>query len=238
MKKWLSFAIVLLCVTSVSAQQRFIIDRSPEVRIETDMEWIRRFEADIEKFRQRDRAVTDFSCDVLFFGSSSIRLWSTLAEDMAPLNVVNRGYGGASVRDILYNYQDILSAYTPKKIVFYCDNDISGGDHDVTVGELYDLYRILFDQLRRDYPGVPVYFLSGKYSRARTALRSTQQLVNELVRVYAGKSDLVTYVDVTSLLLKEDGEVDDRLYLDDNLHITHEGYLRWTSVLKPLLLEN
>lgn len=238
MKKWFSFGVLLLCFTAVSAQQRFIIDRSPEVKIETDMEWIRRFEADMEKFRQHDRSVTDFSCDVLFFGSSSIRLWSTLAEDMAPLKVVNRGYGGASVRDLLYNYHDVLSAYSPKKIVFYCDNDISGGDHDVTVGELYDLYRILFDQLRRDYLDVPVFFLSGKYSHARKALRSTQQLVNELVRMYAEKSDQVTYVEVASLLLKENGEVDSTLFLDDNLHITHEGYLRWTAVLKPLLLEN
>ncbi len=208
------------------------------MRISSDLEWIRRFEeSDLIGLEERDNSQADPVCDVLFFGSSSIRLWESLAEDMAPLKVVNRGYGGATVRDIMYNYERVFSAYQPRKLVFYCDNEISGGDKDVTVGENYDLYRILFNRIREDYPEVPLYFLSAKYSRTRAGLREQQRMVNWLMREYALHTPGIFFVDVTTPLLLEDGEVNDQLYLEDRLHITREGYRKWTAVLKPLLLE-
>jgi hypothetical protein len=36
---------------------------------------------------------------VLFYGSSSIRLWDKLAEDFRGLAVVNRGFGGSTLAE-------------------------------------------------------------------------------------------------------------------------------------------
>ncbi|MCD8176061.1 MAG: GDSL-type esterase/lipase family protein [Tannerellaceae bacterium] len=235
--KYLILPAFLLCHIVCITQEQYIIDHPLHVHIEVDKDWVQRHEADIENFRRQDSEVTDFHCDVLFFGSSSIRLWKTLEEDMSPLRVLNRGYGGSTVRDILYNYRDIFSDYKPSQIVFYCDNDINGGRHDVTIGELYDLYRILFDRLNHDYPGVPVYFLSDKHSRSRANLRETQQIVNNLIRTYAETSKQLVYIDVTTPLLQPDREINDSLYLDDKLHITREAYQLWTNIIKPYLLE-
>jgi lysophospholipase L1-like esterase len=130
-----------------------------------------------------------------------------------------------------------MARYKPKAFVVFCDNDIAGNTNDLTTGEVLDHYRLLFQRLDKDYPGTPVFFLSWKYSELRAGLREKQRIVNHLIQEYALLSDQVTFVDVNSLLLDEDGDVNPALFEKDNLHINRDGYLLWTSVLKPKLME-
>lgn len=201
------------------------------------MEWILRYDkSDVEELRQRAKTENK-ECDVLFFGSSSIRLWSSLQEDMAPLKVVNRGYGGAQLRDIHFNYETVLADYRPRAVVFYCDNDLGGFGHDLYPTQLFDLYRLLFERLRSDYPDAPIYVLSIKFNESRAKLREEHRLFNALMEDYARHATGVTFVDVNTPLLSADGEVDNGYFEADLLHVNSRGYEVWTSVLKPLLLE-
>ncbi|MBE6233531.1 MAG: hypothetical protein E7118_03545 [Bacteroidales bacterium] len=203
-----------------------------------DSEWIRRYASDVDELAAKAAADSRSELDVVFFGSSSIRLWKGLEEMMSPLSVVNRGYGGATVRDILVNYDRIMAHYSPKAFVVFCDNDICGNKGlDLSAVGVLDHYRLLFNRLAKDYPGVPVYFLSWKYSECRASLRKTQKLVNDMMADYAASDPQVTFVDVNSTLLMPDGNVNQALFESDALHINREGYLLWTSVLKPHLLE-
>lgn len=207
------------------------------VRGEWDSKWINRYADDVDALALKASQDDRVELDVVFFGSSSIRLWKGLDEMMAPLSVVNRGYGGATVRDILVNYDKIMAQYRPKAFVIFCDNDICGNPGlDLSVSGVLDHYRLLFGMLDRDYPGVPVYFLSWKYSELRAGLRETQKLVNDIMRDYAAHSSQVTFVDVNSTLLLSDWDVNRDLFESDNLHINREGYQLWTSVLKPHLM--
>ena len=202
-----------------------------------DAGWLHRYAADVEELAAKAAADQRKDIDVVFFGSSSIRLWNGLEEMMAPLSVVNRGYGGATVRDILVNYDKLMAHYSPKAFVVFCDNDICGNEVDLTVSGVLDHYRLLFNRLDQDYPGVPVFFLSWKYSGLRAFMRDTQKLVNDVMADYASSSNQVTFVDVNATLLQPDGDINQSLFESDNLHINRDGYLLWTSVLKPLLLE-
>ena len=213
------------------------INGSLPVSGEWDAKWIHRYVADVEKLAEKAAADPREEIDVVFFGSSSIRLWKGLEEMMAPLSVANRGYGGATVRDILVNYDKLMAQYRPKAFVIFCDNDICGNSVDLSVSGVLDHYRLLFDRLDQDYPGVPVFFLSWKYSGLRAFMRDTQRLVNDVMADYASGSDQVTFVDVNSTLLLPDGDINPALFESDNLHINREGYLLWTSVLKPHLLK-
>lgn len=215
----------------------YVAEGSIPVKAESDMKWITRFADQIEHLEAKAAADSISDIDVVFFGSSSIRLWKGLEEMMSPLRVVNRGYGGATIRDIHYNYKSIMAHYNPKAFVIFCDNDIAGNRNDLTTGEVLDHYRVLFQRLEQDYPGKPVFFLSWKYSDLRARLRDKQRIVNHLIEEYADKSEQVTFVDVNSLLLNGDGEVNSALFENDNLHINRDGYLLWTSVLKPQLME-
>ena len=201
------------------------------------MEWVLRYDkSDVEELRQR-ALIEDKECDVLFFGSSSIRLWRSLADDMAPLKVVNRGYGGAQLRDIHYNYETVLADYRPKAFVFYCDNDLGGFGHDLYPTQLFDLYRLLIERLKSDYPECPIYVLSIKFNESRAKLREEHRLFNALMEDYAKHAKGVTFVDVNTPLLSADGEVNNGYFEADLLHVNSKGYAVWTSVLKPLLLE-
>jgi lysophospholipase L1-like esterase len=220
-----------------SNSSTYIVEGCIPVRKEADMEWITRYSDQIEALEAKAAADSISDIDVMFFGSSSIRLWKGLEEMMSPLRVVNRGYGGATVRDIHYNYPTIMAHYKPKAFVVFCDNDIAGNANDLTTGEVLDHYRLLFQRLNQDYPGTPVFFLSWKYSELRAGLRDKQRIVNHLIKEYAGKSEQVTFVDVNSLLLDKDGNVNSALFEKDNLHINRDGYLLWTSVLKPQLMD-
>ena len=213
------------------------INGSLPVSGEWDAKWIHRYVADVEKLAEKAAADPREEIDVVFFGSSSIRLWKGLEEMMAPLSVANRGYGGATVRDILVNYDKLMAQYRPKAFVIFCDNDICGNSVDLSVSGVLDHYRLLFDRLDQDYPGVPVFFLSWKYSGLRAFMRDTQRLVNDVMADYASGSDQVTFVDVNSTLLLPNGDINPALFESDNLHINREGYLLWTSVLKPHLLK-
>ena len=202
-----------------------------------DMEWILRYDDnDVEELRQR--ALTeDKECDVLFFGSSSIRLWKTLAEDMAPLKVVNRGYGGAMLRDIHYNYHTVLADYVPRAFAFYCDNDLGGFGHDLRPTELFDLYRLLVERLKSDYPGLPIFILSIKFNENRAHMREEHRLFNAIMADYAAHTEGVTFVDVNTPILNADGSVNNGYFEEDKLHVNRSGYEVWASVLRPLLIE-
>lgn len=203
-----------------------------------DMEWICRYEdSDIKVIKER-AAVEPSECDVMFFGSSSIRRWESLAQDMAPLKVVNRGYGGATLRDLHYNYKTVMAHYKPKAFVFYCDNDLrTKPEVNITVGELFDLCRLLFDRIDKDYPGVPIYFLAMKHCKHREAIRDRQAMFNGLMKEYASVSDQLIFVDTCTALLTEDGAIDTTLFVDDNLHLNGDGYIRWRELLRPLLIK-
>ena len=218
-------------------QDRFEINSSLPVAYADDMEWIQRYDAtDVEELRERAKSEAK-ECDVLFFGSSSIRLWRTLAEDMAPLKVVNRGYGGAMLRDIHYYYDTVLADYKPRAFVIYCDNDLGGFGRDLYPTELFDLYRLLINRLHLDYPNRPIYLLSIKFNDSRLAKREEHRLFNAIMADYAAHTEGVNFVDVNTPLLNEDGSVNNYYFEDDLLHVNRRGYEVWTSVLKPMLMQ-
>lgn len=242
------FPILLLCLMLAGCTSEAKVESVPAeyeihgtipVDYVADMEWIRRYEAtDIAVLKER-AATEEKECDVLFFGSSSIRRWVSLHEDMAPLRVVNRGYGGATLRDLHYNYATVMDTYKPKAFVLYCDNDIKSSKKakNLHVGELFDHYRLLLQRLNKDYPNVPLYGLAIKYSEHRAAMRPQQELFNALMADYAAHTPNFTFIDINTVLLNKDGSVNSALFVDDKLHINAEGYALWTALLKPLLMQ-
>jgi lysophospholipase L1-like esterase len=225
--------------TNEASEGKYTVEGTISVSKECDIEWLTRYEDKHIKALHERAAVEPSECDVMFFGSSSIRRWKSLAEDMAPLTVVNRGYGGATLRDLHYNYATVMAHYKPKAFVFYCDNDLrTKPEIDIPVGELFDLVRMLFGRIEKDYPGVPIYFLAMKHCKRREAIRDRQAIYNALMKEYAERSsNQVIYVDTCTPLLTEDGQIDTTLFVKDNIHLNAEGYKRWTKILRELLIK-
>ncbi len=198
-----------------------------------------RFERWEKSIREMERADREKGLPapgvIVFTGSSSIHGWDSLESDMAPLKVINRGFGGSQIDEATYFANRIVIPYMPSRVVIYSgDNDIAGGKSPEAVAADF---RAFVERVRASIPGEPVYFLSIKPSTARWKLWDQMQKANALIRDYCAGEKLVFYVDVASTLLGADGKPDVSLYQEDGLHLNADGYARWTAIIKTLLSE-
>lgn len=205
-----------------------------EQRDETS--WITRYQKDITNYQKENKRLKDLSCDVLFLGSSSINLWDTIYEDFAPLKLIRRSYGGATLRDMIYNYNTIAKGYTPKSILLYVENDLGNHKEGVNAVKCFDLFRIFIDKLKKDYPNTPLIVVSLKPSQHKADQLKDQLLVNALLEENATAQGY-TYVDITKVMYDEAGNLRTDIFKEDNLHMNTEGYKLWTAILKPLLIK-
>src|SRR5690349_12444271 len=72
-----------------------------------------RFAPEIRAFEARDREAPPPAGAVLFVGSSSIRMWCTLERDFPRRRVVNRGFGGSEMADLLEYAPRVVLPYRP-----------------------------------------------------------------------------------------------------------------------------
>ena len=205
-----------------------------EQRDETS--WITRYQGDINRYQKENKRLKDLSCDVLFLGSSSINLWDTIYEDFAPLKLIRRSYGGATLRDMIYNYNTIAKGYTPKSILLYVENDLGNHKEGVNAVKCFDLFRIFIDKLKKDYPNTPLIVVSLKPSQHKADQLKDQLLVNALLEENASAQGY-TYVDITKVMYDEAGNLRTDIFKADNLHMNAAGYKLWTAILKPLLIK-
>jgi len=205
------------------------------------LDWQRRvkedpaaFEREILAFEESDAEAFPTPGGIVFTGSSSIRFWTTLAEDMAPLPVIRRGFGGAHMEHVIHNAPRVVIPYAPRAVVvFVGGNDIGAGKSaEHVIGQ----YRRFLDLMHAELPGADVWILSMKPSKLRWSAWGEMQQVDVALRGFAAEDPRVHFVETGRTLLAPDGEPDD-VYVFDGLHLNAEGYRRWTAILRPLLVE-
>jgi lysophospholipase L1-like esterase len=189
--------------------------------------------AEVDRFIAADRAAPPPPCQVLFVGSSSIVKWrENLAADMAPVPVINRGFGGSHIEYVNRWFDKLVAPYRPRAIVFYAgDNDIDAGKSVTRVVADFDTFMAL---KRQSLGPTPVYFISVKPSRARFAQLALQTQVNDAIRAREGERSDLHYIDVVSPML-DNGKLRD-IYVADGLHMNRDGYAIWARVVKATLL--
>jgi lysophospholipase L1-like esterase len=194
-----------------------------------------RYKTDIERFERLDRSSSPKPGGILFVGSSSIRMWRTLKSDMAPLPVINRGFGGAKIPDVIHYAHRIVLPYRPRMIVFYA------GDNDMSLGRIHSPRRVLqsFKRFRklvhRALPKTRIYFLSITPSGRRWKHWPRMSAANRLLRRYCRSVRLLTYVDVGRALLGPGNKPRQGVFEEDRLHLNARGYALWTAIIKPII---
>lgn len=191
-----------------------------------------RFMDAIKTFEESDRESPPVPGGLLFVGSSSIRRWD-LEPYFPQLDVLNRGFGGSQLSDVIHYVDEVITPYQPRLIVFYeGDNDLSAGKSAERVRD--DLFKLL-DLLRTKSPESTLLFLSIKPSPARRELWPEMQRANSLIKRAAEQDSHLQYVDVATPMLSPDGSFRPELYVEDELHMNEKGYAIWASVLNPIL---
>jgi lysophospholipase L1-like esterase len=193
-----------------------------------------RFANEIDGFDAADRAAPPAPGGIVFVGSSTIRLWSSLASDFAGLPVINRGFGGSTFPEALHYLQRTVVRYHPRMVVVYeGDNDLAGGR---TPQQIADDYRAFVRGVRDSLPNARIVFLAIKPSPSRWKLESQRQEANGLVRAIVAKDANQAFVDVgTPMIDPSSGHPRPALYRADSLHMTPAGYAIWRATVAPVL---
>ncbi|VXB93767.1 conserved exported hypothetical protein [Luteimonas sp. 9C] len=189
---------------------------------------------DMARFAAEDAATPPPGRPIVFTGSSSVRMWTTLAADFPEVAVLNRGFGGSQVRDAVWYADEIALRYRPRQIVLYAgDNDIAEGRSAAQV--LADTQAFV-TRIRATLPGTPIALLGIKPSPSRANLLDVQRAANDALRDWAATQRNIAYIDVFTPMLDADGVPREDLFIADRLHMNAAGYAMWRDIIGPYLL--
>lgn len=195
-----------------------------------------RFEESIQAYEEEDQAHPPAAGAIVFTGSSSIRMWKSLEEDMAPLSVLNRGFGGSTIPEVTHYAERIIAPYEPDCIVLYGgDNDISSDA--VTPERVLEDLKAYQEKVQELLPGTKTYFLSIKPSIRRKHLLNKALITNQLVANYSRTDSLMEYIDVASDMLEAPQKIRADIFIEDSLHMNEKGYAIWAPIVKAALEE-
>ena len=193
------------------------------------------FESAIVAFEASDRESMPAPGGIVFVGSSSIRFWSTLAEDMAPLAVLNRGFGGAHFVHVNHNAARIVLPYSPRAVVVYAgDNDIGAG---TMIADVVGGFTKFVALMHAELPETEIYYLPIKPSKLRWKLWDSMSRANGEIMAITQTDARLHYLDVATPLLNSNREPRDDVFLLDGLHMNETGYAEWTAVVRPVLID-
>ncbi len=192
------------------------------------------FENEIRAFERQDSVSPPPANPIVFVGSSSIRFWSSLAQDFPGKPVLNRGFGGSELSDVIRYSDQIITKYKPRQIILYAgENDVATGKK--TGKETYERFVMLFKYVRFKLPNVPFVFISIKPSPSRRQYAPEMDEANRLIESYLKKEENARFVDIRPAMLGPNGQPIPALFRSDSLHMLPAGYERWTEVLRPVV---
>ena len=190
-----------------------------------------RSEGEIRAYEAADRGLLPAPGGIVFVGSSSIRLWRSLAADFPGLPVLNRGFGGSTLPEVNHYVPRVVLPYRPRTIVLYA------GDNDIAVGrtpqQVAADYREFVRLVRDSLPAARIVYVGIKPSPSRWRMAEQQREANRLVRELVARDPLQTFVDVFRPMLGANGRPRPELFVADSLHMTPAGYVVWRAQLAP-----
>lgn len=196
------------------------------------------FYNEIETFKKLDSTHFPPKHAILFVGSSSFTKWTDVQDYFPGYPIINRGFGGSSLPDVIRYANDIIIPYQPKQIVIYCgENDLAGGDTTVNGKLVFERFKQLFILIRKQLPKVPVAYVSMKPSPSREKLWPKMIAGNSLIKKFLGKQNRTAFIDVYHKMFNKDGTIMKEIFIEDNLHMNAKGYAIWQKIIAPYLLK-
>ena len=194
------------------------------------------WESSIRAFEEADRVHPPKLGGIVFTGSSSINLWHTLADDMKPLYVINRGFGGSQIADVNQYADRIVIPYRPRAVVLYAgENDLSewrSKSPETVSGDFKRFVEIIHSRL----PDTWIYYVSMKPSPLRWSNWDKLKKTNQMIEAFCRTQDHLQFIDVSAAMLNANGQPRRELFDSGYLHLNAQGYSLWTAIIKPVLL--
>jgi len=195
------------------------------------------WESSIRAFERQDKARPAPSGVIVFTGSSSIAYWSSLADDMKPLAVINRGFGGSEYTDINHYADRIVIAYHPVAVVVYAgDNDLASPGRKSPQSVAQDVQQFV-QIVHSKLPETWIYVISIKPSILRWNVWPQMKQANQFIQDFLRTQDRAAFIDVASPMFDKQGRLPRDLFVGDGLHPSAKLYAMWASIIKPILMQ-
>jgi lysophospholipase L1-like esterase len=180
------------------------------------------WEKEIAAYERMDRTNPPPKGGVVFTGSSTIRKWTTLEEDLPGQRVINRGFGGSEIADATYFAPRIVFPYEPRMVVLRAGgNDLHNGK---SVEAVFADYKEFASKVHAALPAAQIVYLALSPSLARWEQHEKEKALNELVEDYSKGAPYLKYIEDYDIVFGADGKVRPELFVADGLHFNAEGY--------------
>lgn len=191
---------------------------------------------DIAGFEKLDKTEMYPKDAILFTGSSSIRRWTTIKEDMAPYPVISRGFGGSKLEDLAYYFDRIVYPHQFRALVIFSGtNNLTGKESDSKPEDMLKLARYIKRKMSAKYPKTPVFWIAITPTNARIKAWPQVQESNRLIKNMCERSANFHFIETASYYLDENGKPISNLFVDDQIHLNEAGYAIWTKIIKKEL---
>jgi hypothetical protein len=232
-KKPLIYFLFLICITILLGAY-FSYKEYAKISSDNPLVW----EQAIVELENRTNKAKPSRDAVLFVGSSSIRFWDTLMQDMHPLPVIQHGFGGSKIYDVVYYAERLITKWNPSKVVIFVgSNDINGNDqHQLAPAHIAEQLRILLGVIFSANADTEVFYISITPTQYSWDKWESVQLANLMAEEVCTEFQNATYIETKDLFLDENGEPNKDFFVIDGLHLNKAGYALWTKRIKPLLL--
>ena len=192
-----------------------------------------KWEKEIAAFEASDAKEAPAKGGIVFVGSSSIRLWKTLAQDFPLHHVLNRGFGGSELVDSVAFVERIVLPYEPRMVVLYAGgNDIANGK---SAQQVFADFQAFVAKVRTKLPEVEIAYISIAGNPSRWAQVEKVKEANRLIEEYVKQLTGVKFINVFTQMLGPDGMPKPDIFVADKLHMNAEGYKIWTATVLPFL---
>ena len=195
--------------------------------------------AEINAFQAADKKQMPPRGAVLFIGSSSIRMWETLAQDFAEIPVINRGFGGSLIQESTRYADRIAIPYQPKMIVLCAGtNDLAYGNKKPS--QVFQDFKDFVAKIHGALPDTRIIYISINPTVARWKqegdILETNHLIEKWIFETSPKTRKLNFINSHAQILTADGLPQPQLLRADGLHFNAEGYKVWASIVKPRVM--
>ena len=214
----------------------FVLCDWPGTTCRAETNALAKWEKEIGAFEASDRTNPPPKGALLFIGSSTIRMWKTLAQDLPGHTTINRGFGGSQIIDSTHFADRIIIPHQPKKVL------LRAGGNDINVGkspeQVFADFKAFVAKIHSVLPETEVVFIGLSPAISRWKQADANKTLNTLVADYAQKTPKVKYIECYDISLGPDGQARPELFLADKLHFNSEGYKLLAEKVRQFLAKN
>jgi hypothetical protein len=192
-----------------------------------------RFKSEVENIGRRNIREINKPDLILFTGSSSINMWKNVKDYFPGKNIVNTGFGGSQMSDLIFYFDTLILKYNPIQVFIYeGDNDIASGKK---AEEVFNDATLIFDKFKKFLPKTKIVFIAVKPSIARWNLKDEYIRYNNMLKVFSAKNHTTKFINTWDKFLNEEGTPKRELFIEDGLHMAKPGYDIWARAIKKVI---